>query len=44
MAKLLKQHLNGTSLIHADNSFGGPEVGPSISVTSSESIACTTVE
>jgi cystathionine beta-lyase/cystathionine gamma-synthase len=32
--KLLKRHLNGTSLNHADDGFSGPEVGPSISVSS----------
>jgi cystathionine beta-lyase/cystathionine gamma-synthase len=29
-----KWHLNGTDLVHADGNFGGPEVGPSISVSS----------
>jgi hypothetical protein len=33
-----KWHLNGTDLVHADGVFGGPEVGPSISVSSSKSI------
>ena len=35
-AKDSKNKLNGTDLIHADDDLHGPEVAPSVSVSTSE--------